>query len=513
MKITQDDVKYVIVQAGGKGTRMGRYAQNRPKCLVPVNDVPMIVNTLKVYKDKEVIIIADHLAEVLEKYLETFCKDYNYIIVCTGEEGTAGGLKEAVEYIPEDEPFIVTWADLFFEKEPEFEMCDVTYKNHLMVGLSNTFKCRWRLEEYNQFINKPSTKCGIAGFFAFRDKSKFVNLKTDKSLVRGFLRKEYLNENIDSFYLDGCFEVGEIEKYEELLSKKVNHRFFNKVEIKRKRVYKSCIDPKYENVHQNEKDWYKFVNKKFDRIPKIHSTNPLVMEKIEGKHLWEVDENQSTIIENYCDTLESLHKIDSKKGNYLNECMNLYFLKACDRVKEVAPLIPHLYEPIIRINKVYCQNPIYHRSSFKDTILEIARVKEYNVIHGDPTFSNTLVDKDNKIWLIDPRGSFGDTKIYGDRRYDWAKLYYSAVGNYDSMNSKQFLVNVMSGPVVELDIASNGYERYGDIILERSGMSRREMNLIHASIWLALTGYIKEDIDAAMFSFYMGTYLWSNYYG
>ena len=32
--ITDDDVKYVIVQAGGKGTRMGQYAQNRPKCLV-----------------------------------------------------------------------------------------------------------------------------------------------------------------------------------------------------------------------------------------------------------------------------------------------------------------------------------------------------------------------------------------------------------------------------------------------------------------------------------------------
>ena len=37
-----DDVKYVIVQAGGKGTRMGHYTQNRPKCLVPVNDLSLI---------------------------------------------------------------------------------------------------------------------------------------------------------------------------------------------------------------------------------------------------------------------------------------------------------------------------------------------------------------------------------------------------------------------------------------------------------------------------------------
>ena len=52
--ITDDDVKYVIVQAGGKGTRMGQYAQNRPKCLVPINDIPMIINTLNTYKNKAV---------------------------------------------------------------------------------------------------------------------------------------------------------------------------------------------------------------------------------------------------------------------------------------------------------------------------------------------------------------------------------------------------------------------------------------------------------------------------
>ena len=29
-----EDIKYVIIQAGGKGIRMGRYAENKPKCLV-----------------------------------------------------------------------------------------------------------------------------------------------------------------------------------------------------------------------------------------------------------------------------------------------------------------------------------------------------------------------------------------------------------------------------------------------------------------------------------------------
>ena len=100
--ITDDDVKYVIVQAGGKGTRMGQYAQNRPKCLVPINDIPMIINTLNTYKDKDVIIIADHLADVLENYLKLFYKGDNYCIVKTTESGTAGCMNKAISFIPND---------------------------------------------------------------------------------------------------------------------------------------------------------------------------------------------------------------------------------------------------------------------------------------------------------------------------------------------------------------------------------------------------------------------------
>ena len=199
--IIDDDVKYVIVQAGGKGTRMGQYAQNRPKCLVPIDDIPMIINTLNIYKDKEVIIIADHLSDVLENYLKTFYKRDNYRLVRTTESGTAGGLNEAVSFIPDDEPFILTWADLFFETAQRF-----FFVEDLLVGLSNTFKCRWSLDG-SKFVNESSTTKGVAGFFAFKDKYRFKNLTLDKSLVRGFLSDEYTAGEIGSFYLSGCFEV------------------------------------------------------------------------------------------------------------------------------------------------------------------------------------------------------------------------------------------------------------------------------------------------------------------
>ena len=500
--ICYDKVKYVIVQAGGKGTRMGQYAQNRPKCLVPIDDVPMIINTLNIYKDKEVIIIADHLSDVLENYLKTFYKRDNYRVVRTTESGTAGGIKKALSFIPDNEPFIITWGDLFFVDEPFF-----IREENLLVGISNGFKCRWSLID-KKFVNEPSTDKGVVGFFVFRDKSKFKDLKIDKSLVRGFLSECYTPEDIGEFVMFNTFEVGEKEKYEEILAKKITHRFFNRVEMDDKKVYKSCIVPEYDNVHENEKSWYKAIGGRLKNIPTIHSINPLIMDRIYGKHAWEINENKSTIINNYCDTLDALHALGTSKGS-AGECMKVYFTKAWQRVKEVAPLLRHLDQPVIKINGKDCQNPIYNLSVYEDSVSSIVNDDDYHIIHGDPSFSNSLVDDDNQIWLIDPRGSFGDTKIYGDRRYDWAKFYYSAVGNYDSMNSKKFKVTIKDTPDVELEIASNGYEEYGDIILQRSGMSKREMDLIHANLWLSLTGYVKEDVEAALFSFYMGIYIWS----
>ena len=103
----------------------------------------MVMNTIEKYKDKEIIIIADYKADVLEAYLSNFCK-YNFSVCQTTEQGTAGGLGMVVDSIPDDEPFVLTWADLFFEEISEF-----AFENELLVGLSDSFKCRWKLEDNN----------------------------------------------------------------------------------------------------------------------------------------------------------------------------------------------------------------------------------------------------------------------------------------------------------------------------------------------------------------------------
>ena len=49
------DVNYIIVQAGGKGTRMEYLTANKPKALVPINNLPMLFHLFKKYPEKNTI--------------------------------------------------------------------------------------------------------------------------------------------------------------------------------------------------------------------------------------------------------------------------------------------------------------------------------------------------------------------------------------------------------------------------------------------------------------------------
>ena len=231
------------------------------------------------------------------------------------------------------------------------------------------------------------------------------------------------------------------------------------------------------------------------------------MERIGGEHLWNIKENKKELIENYCDALDSLHNIAEVESS-TEDMIDVYLNKTKSRVEEVRSLIRDIDEPMVKINSRMCINPLCDEDYFEKHIRKISNADKFHIIHGDNTFSNTIADKDNKIWFIDPRGVFGSTPIYGDRRYDYAKLYYSAYGNYDSINSKQYKIQLDKKNVV-LKIKSNGYEEFADLIIKRSGVPKAELQIIHACIWFALTGYVKEDYDAILFAFYKGCQLWT----
>ena len=80
------NIDYIIVQAGGKGTRLKQLTQNKPKALVPVNNLPMLFHLFRKYPDKKYIIIGDYQKNVFRKYLRVFA-EVKYLFVETSGTG------------------------------------------------------------------------------------------------------------------------------------------------------------------------------------------------------------------------------------------------------------------------------------------------------------------------------------------------------------------------------------------------------------------------------------------
>ncbi len=486
-------LKYVIIQAGGKGTRLGKYTFNKPKALLSINGRPLILNTMSTFHDAFFIIIGDYKYEVLRDYLRTFTKE-KYVLLRANSQGTCAGLQEALRYIPSNTPFILTWCDLYFDSE--YKLPEISL-NKSYVGLSGTFKCRWSFKD-SKFVEEPSVEHGVAGFFIFPEKSIIQDVPKEGEFVKYLSNKRVEFKPIT---LHHVHEYGTEEEYEKLLDVGVS-RPFNKITMYEDKVIKEPVDKKGLELARLENLWYEYVQQKdYKKIPKIYSTSPLTLQRLDAVHPFEKEPSEM-VLRNIVSALNELHCIQSKDlelASYYRE----YYQKTFERLYQVKNIIPLSNNENLKINGKAVPNPFYIEEDISKE-LEKYYKEEFTIIHGDPTFSNTLVDKENNVWFIDPRGYFGYTEVYGDPDYDFAKVYYSLVGNYDKFIRKKFKLKINDFEA-ELKIESNGYERFEELFFEIIGKEKKEkIKLLHAIIWLSLTTYAWDDFDMICGAFYNG---------
>jgi thiamine kinase-like enzyme len=95
--------------------------------------------------------------------------------------------------------------------------------------------------------------------------------------------------------------------------------------------------------------------------------------------------------------------------------------------------------------KSYDYSQFYNNKDTLDKILEFLdnyTVKSITAIHGDPVFTNIIIDNDNIIKFIDMRGKQGSIyTIGGDPIYDLAKIYQSLSGYDCVLNNTTFSID------------------------------------------------------------------------
>lgn len=131
----------VIINAGGKGTRLDPFTKILPKPLIPVGDIPiieLIMQEYKSYKCDNFHIIVNYKKELLKAYFKDSDEQYN--ITWYDEEkplGTGGGLSLLKGKIKES--FFFTNCDTFLTADYD-KMLKFHKENHNVITMICAYK-------------------------------------------------------------------------------------------------------------------------------------------------------------------------------------------------------------------------------------------------------------------------------------------------------------------------------------------------------------------------------------
>lgn len=297
-----------------------------------------------------------------------------------------------------------------------------------------------------------------------------------------------------------------------MLKKTIVTRYYNQITINGGRVIKSAPQEKF----NNEIQWFgEAKNRIPGLVPEIYEINRLKntyeMQRIYGSNLYEwilrARNNQEIVTK----TLEKLFGVVNNNIHcdhvpvQLNDIYEMYLKKPRKALEWFSSNIEYFPEKLI-VNNHEIINPVHLLPELYSKFESSLKNTTYSFIHGDLTWSNTLIDHECNLYFIDPRGCFGNTKIFGDVRYDIAKLYYSVMGNFDSLNVGRFKYDrKVDRHYYSID--SNGYEFLGNKLLSFFNQKENLIKFIHSTIWLSLLPHVANDKKMLYTVYAHGSYL------
>lgn len=302
------------------------------------------------------------------------------------------------------------------------------------------------------------------------------------------------------------FDIGHADKY--FNSKiEVQAREFNHINIDRNRgILTKYSDDKDKFI--GEIKWYLKLPSDVEYIrPRIfnysleynkpfvsmeyyvyHTVHELFLNGDLDIHQWEQIFDRIRFI---CDDMKRYKVSDDNTDSALED---MYLTKTIQRFDKLRKdeRFAHFFNNPIRING--------NKYKSLDTIIDELKslipqmlydVKQFNIIHGDLCFANMLIDNNfSFIKVIDPRGNFGTYDIYGDSRYELAKLFHSVDGKYDYIIKDLFDLDYADGKIdfsiQDKDRGFDLYQIFLNVFENEIGKDLKKIELIEALLFLSM---------------------------
>ena len=383
------------------------------------------------------------------------------VIKISSKLSLLSSIMEALEYANESEPVRILFGDTLFAELPTD--LDV----YLYDDSDDDYKWDY-LDSHNVY----------SGYFAF---SNAKELWSSLSYIYYNCNRDNFTDVINKYKLNGIKALGWLDfglqnTYYRSASKFTTQRSFNSLYIKRFSVKKCSKDFK---KMQAEYNW-------FANIPTdMKHYAPAVLSVCENgyeieyfylsslSNLYVYGESSLNtwvnIINACCEYLTSEY---SHSGNESVARTNnkLFTEKTRNRISKYANETGFDLNKPIKINNITVPS-VNDIIDELDSHIEKDAVRYSSIMHGDFCFSNTLYDfKSQSVKVIDPRGVSADGKeitIYGDLRYDVAKLAHSIIGEYDFIMAGRFDYKEESPYDISLNVYCNKNCRICKYFLDR----------------------------------------------
>ena len=274
-----------------------------------------------------------------------------------------------------------------------------------------------RMKTHNGNIGKINSDIGK---ITFETLDKF-NIPYDEI----YFGKPYADFYIDDLALN-CFD--DLEKETGYYNNKIEPRDFHNInsgsfdtiikngDLEGENYY-------YENIPQSLKDMFPL---------KISGNSKnIVIEKIHGLTVTDLYLSEMLTKDTLTHILNSINRIQF--CDIINDDINIYDNYASKLINRYKSFDYSIFEN---------GESVYESILVKLQEYEKKNLGKKRIIHGDPVFTNIIINNYGKIKFIDMRGKLGDRlTIYGDWLYDWAKVYQSIIGYDEILLSKSISVN------------------------------------------------------------------------
>lgn len=308
-----------------------------------------------------------------------------------------------------------------------------------------------------------------AGFFSFSNQSLLIQSITEANynFINGIIKYKYKKE-VKEKISDTWLDFGHSNTYYRSKTNLTTQRFFNNLSIDGFSVIKSSFD---KNKILAEANWFSSVPNDLKRyIPSLWCYGV-----DEGKGFYQIEylylsslaelfvygQNEYFIWQNILKACNEF-LLDCKKKCALPEmnitemASKLYKTKTSSRLKVFS------IESGVDLNAEWIYNGIKtpslnEISEEMNLFIPPPTSDQQTIIHGDFGFSNILYNfRTKSIKVIDPRGidAIGNQTIYGDIRYDIAKLAHSVIGMYDFIIAGYFVYSEKEKYSVDFELFS-----------------------------------------------------------